>query len=490
MAGGRTGRGRLAGWRPVGLLLPLLLCLGLVAGCASAAAGDGKAAADKTAASWSFNLTADGSLPVYGRGNGARGELIAALPLGAARPGKVIFDGLGAAATRQALDPVVAGRLQREVLALYPAGDYPRGLVRFYRLQYWTRDLAGRPVAASALLLLPGRPGGTGAGQAATGVGTGQARGLPLLLLAHCTQLWPGAGPSRLNFGENSWAYLLAAAGAAVLAPDYPGYGDSAPFHPYMQADSLGYDCRDALAATLGFMATDQAGGMRLDGRLALGGYSEGGYAVLATLRELARQPLESLRLEAVFPMAAPADVSGAMRQRLTGPDEYPHPFYLPFLLLGWRQQDQVLLAPERLFTPAARRAVLPLFNGSHNSGEIDQAIKTVVGQGGLTDLLAAEVRSWLAAPDQTAEGRQLQALMRANDLMEVPAPPEARMVIVASPVDDAVPFDISRRLAGFYAAQGNPAELVELAPLSHDNAYFEAWAVLFGRLHRLWALD
>ena len=150
--------------------------------------------------------------------------------------------------------------------------------VSVYHYEYYSVDGQGKPVTASAALMLP-----TGAGATCSG-----AR--PLLEYAHGTNLDQTYDLAALNDPTNpaySEALLVAAMYAAdgyvVIAPNYVGYDTSnASYHPYLIAAAQSQDMIDALAAgkqVLSQVSTTVSS----NGKFFLTGYSQGGYVALAT---------------------------------------------------------------------------------------------------------------------------------------------------------------------------------------------------------------
>jgi pimeloyl-ACP methyl ester carboxylesterase len=438
-----------------GLVISVLLCTG----CA-------------TNDPYRFNIDYDGNPAVFTENSGVRGELIDSFPAGRGQPGNKMIQFFSSPVLKKQIGTERFKQIQKNIADSFPDGNIPDYAVRFFRLHYWTRDYAGRPVAVSALLLVPV-------------MDTGSV--FPLVEMNHATELWPYAGPSNLNFSESAWAYLTASSGEAVLLPDYPGYGDSASFHPYVQSDALGYACRDALAAALQFFDCSSESVGKFSGHVALAGYSEGGYAVLAAIKELNNTPVKGMQLDIAVPMAAPADISGKMVNSIISSTDYPHPFYPLYLLLGWRDIDQKLLAPQHIFEPHVIQNILPLLDGYHTQKEIDGAIKDYLQGRSMLNLFSDDMKSWLTEPGKTENGKLLLRILKANDLLSVAVPENTRIIIVASPADDSVPFSIAQELLENMRKEKIDAELISVPPLTHDDAFLDAWSVAFYQIHQTW---
>ena len=187
---------------------------------------------------------------------------------------------------------------------------------------------------------------------------------LPLVVYAHGTELQKQACPSR--FGGEEWplgAAAAAAFGFAVAMPDLPGMGgDAGSFHPYCHAASLAYAIVDSIPAAVRLFTEDPylvQHRLTWDGRLYLVGYSEGGYATLAAVKEVethaaAYAAQAHFTLTGSACMAGPFDLSGAMRTTFIDPVQgYPRSYYLPYFVRGYHGVYGPRLEPGAVFAPS-----------------------------------------------------------------------------------------------------------------------------------------
>jgi pimeloyl-ACP methyl ester carboxylesterase len=101
-----------------------------------------------------------------------------------------------------------------------------------------------------------------------------------LVSFQHGTSTTRTAVPSRLDGTGIAAAIVFAGNGHALIAPDYPGLGESQGRHPYYVADAIG-------PAVAGMIEAGQRVQGVPDGPVFLSGFSEGGWASLAALRIL-----------------------------------------------------------------------------------------------------------------------------------------------------------------------------------------------------------
>jgi pimeloyl-ACP methyl ester carboxylesterase len=103
-----------------------------------------------------------------------------------------------------------------------------------------------------------------------------------LVSFQHGTSTTRTAVPSQLDGTGIAAAIAFAGNGYALIAPDYPGLGESAGRHPYYIADAIG-------PAVVGMIDASQRVEGVPGGPVFLSGFSEGGWASLAALRVLER---------------------------------------------------------------------------------------------------------------------------------------------------------------------------------------------------------
>jgi pimeloyl-ACP methyl ester carboxylesterase len=202
----------------------------------------------------------------------------------------------------------------------------PQYDVRLYKVVCETITPLGARTQASGALLLP------------------ENTGTPLALLSyqHGTITQTNDAPSSMDVaGEVSVGIAFATSGYAAVVPDYLGLGDSPGFHPYHHARSEATACIDMLRAARTFCASN---GFALTNRLFLCGYSQGGHATMALLRELETYHTNEFTVTACAPMAGAYDLSGVTASNFLSGVTSPNPYYFLYLLAAY--QSVYHLAP------------------------------------------------------------------------------------------------------------------------------------------------
>jgi hypothetical protein len=168
-------------------------------------------------------------------------------------------------------------------IAEYPIlrADYG---AKFYLLTYETIDFEGGITAASGALWVPAKDGP-----------------LSMLLMCHGTELSADMTLMRTAPG------VFAGKGYFSVQSDYLGYGaSSGMIHPYAHASTMASSSVDILRAAIKFA---EYNGIALNSKLFVTGYSEGGMAALATVREIEANYSASYTITAAAPASGPYDM-------------------------------------------------------------------------------------------------------------------------------------------------------------------------------------
>lgn len=261
--------------------------------------------------------------------------------------------------------------------------------VDVYMLTYETVDPWGLPTVASASLAVPLKP----------------TRPWPLLAYQHGTILRRLDAPSSGLSTEGLVGVLLATSGYVGVSADYLGLGESPGRHPYHHAASQATAVVDALRAGRSACTSNN---VPLNGQLFLAGYSQGGHATLATLREIEARHAAEFDVAACAPMAGAFDLSGVTLSDALSDRPAPNPYYFAFLLQTL--VDLYGIAPRLadLLVPPYDQSLPPLLDGSVDGSAVNAILPAIPHRILKPEFLAA-VR---ANPDHP-----LRRALRDNDL-------------------------------------------------------------------------
>lgn len=174
-----------------------------------------------------------------------------------------------------------------------------------------------------------------------------------LVSFQHGTSTTRTAVPSQLDGTGIAAAIAFAGNGYALIAPDYPGLGESPGRHPYYIADSIG-------PAVVGMVEASQRVPGLPSGPVFLSGFSEGGWASLAALRILeadGKRVLGSAQVAGAYDLrhvSLPAALKGGAPS---------HSLYLAYA--AWGQAAYYGRPLDSVLTPEYATTVERLFAGA-----------------------------------------------------------------------------------------------------------------------------
>lgn len=334
---------------------------------------------------------------------------------------------------------LVTNLTQLQIQLIFAFGGVPvtpQTGVKVYRLIYETVDAQGLRTQASGALCLPEPL---------------PAAGLPLVSYQHGTVTEREDVPSRLNL-EGFIGVAMATSGYAAVLPDYLGLGDSPGIHPYHHAKSEATCVVDLLRAARRQCASN---GVSLSGKLFLTGYSHGGHATLAALREMETLHSDEFPVTACAPGAGAYDLSGVSADDFLADKVKPNPYYLPYLLVGLQDVYAWADSWSDLLVPPYDAEIPPLFDGRHGSGEINAKLpsKPVL-------ILRPDVVESL----RNDPSDPLRAVLRENDLLDW-APRSPLRLYHCSGDQDVPPANMASALASFHARGATQVQALDPLP-------------------------
>ncbi len=230
--------------------------------------------------------------------------------------------------------------------------------VNVYKVVYWTADHSGNLLQASGLLAIP-----------QNGLGSTAA----LLSYDNGTTYSNNDAPTN-NATLSLVAALVASTNFIVTVPDYIGYGASvAELHPYLHAESSANATIDLLRAAKHYLADNYIG---LNGQLFLAGYSEGGYASVATHKAMQQQYASEFTVTADVAGDGPYDLLGTADTLLSS-ITLPYAPNVAFVfkayddIYGWNRISDI-------FQAAYVNPVNNDFYGDYTGDQIDAALTNV----------------------------------------------------------------------------------------------------------------
>ncbi len=256
-----------------------------------------------------------------------------------------------------------------------------------------------------------------------------------MLSFQHGTIAADADAPSNLTI-SNQAGYLyqaIASFGMIAVIPDFIGFGASVDIsHPYYVEDLTASSVVDNLKAA---KELAEIMGINFSGDLFLAGYSQGGYATMATHKWIEEKGLENFDLIASFPASGGYDVR-SFQEYFFQLDIYDQPFYMAYVVNAYNSTYDWNMPFSDIFNEpyASRITDLNLFNGQFTNTQINDQ---------LNDTLAVLINSEVFTDFETsAKYASLKEQLIENSLTDWT--PTIRMFMYHGTADITVPYQNS----------------------------------------------
>ncbi|MBJ11699.1 MAG: hypothetical protein CMG62_01285 [Candidatus Marinimicrobia bacterium] len=243
---------------------------------------------------------------------------------------------------------------------LAPSPIYP---ISVYDISYESHNQNGTIDTLSGLVSIP----------------QNYSKAFPIAVYNHGTIILDSQAPSITGMSIENFEILLAGlvttpSGFITLFPDYKGIGDPS-FHPYIISEPHTLSVINMLRSVK-FLNTElnSQNKFQYNNQIFLLGYSDGGYATLASQKGIELFYDHEFQITASFPMAGPYDLAGTMVDYFLSNPEYSQPYYVPYVLTShlWYYQGLEVNFMD-YFNPFWADTLPSLFDGSHSGAEINQ---------------------------------------------------------------------------------------------------------------------
>lgn len=306
-----------------------------------------------------------------------------------------------------------------------------------YKIPYTTIDEEGNSVSVSGLMVVPqGLPEALVA-----------AKGYSVVSDDHGTIFSNAEAPVVIaganNAPDGSPIILTSLFGFVTLQPDYIGFGDSKDhYHPFILKKSLANATVDFIKSAQKFATENN---IHLNKQLFLTGYSEGGYAAMATLQKIEQEGLlGELPVTMSAPMAGPYAFE-AMAMGVLSQPSLSIPSFMANVGYAYALSHDEDIASV-INEPYASK-LEGLFDGTKSRIAIDTELTTVTtGEDGLFN--PAFVQAFFTDPNHWFK----KAAQENNVHNWVPKTP---VRLVHCQGDDVIPFKISQLTEGTMKAMG-----------------------------------
>ena len=159
----------------------------------------------------------------------------------------------------------------------------------------------------------------------------------PTMMFGHGTQIHKAR---NISDGDAQQGICLGFAtdGYLALYPDYFGIGKGEGNHLYQHAES---EANAFIYMLFAVEELKQKVNLKTNGQIFLTGYSQGGHSSFAAHKYLEALNDQRFKVTASSPMSGAYDMTGEQEKYMF--QEYPRPFYLPYLLTSYQEAYKVL---------------------------------------------------------------------------------------------------------------------------------------------------
>ena len=236
--------------------------------------------------------------------------------------------------------------------------------ISVYDIKYESFSESGEVDTLAGLVIIPQSP----------------TKAFPILTYQHGTIILDSEAPSITGVSAENFEVLFVSlvttpSGFITIIPDYTGIGDPDKYHPYIIADPHTEAVVNMIRGVkeLAIELEDSNDRFQFNDQLFLIGYSDGGYATLASQRGMQLDYPDEFSITASFPMAGPYDLSGTMVPYFLSEPEYSQPYYVPYVLTShlWYYQGVDVDFGE-YFEPFWADTLPSLYDGTHSGYEIN----------------------------------------------------------------------------------------------------------------------
>jgi pimeloyl-ACP methyl ester carboxylesterase len=301
----------------------------------------------------------------------------------------------------------------------------------------------------------------------------GMKKAAPLLSMQHGTIFHNSEAPSNASWSHREFE-MLASSGYIVFVPDYIGYGESRQvFHPYYDYEHSAASVVDMLRAGLELLGRES---IKHNGKVALTGYSEGGYVTLAAHKKLESEPVKGLKVIGSAAGAGGYDLPGVLKSALVEKKEYPAPAYLTFVLMSYNTTYDWKRPLTDFFGKKYASALPGLMDKQHYGSAVNKSLTPDIGE-----LFNNEFFKSLKGQGEA----EVKAMLAKNSVHDWK--PEAPVQLYHGTADEIVPY--SNSVITYENFKKNGAKDVTLIPIeggTHGSTFMPMLLSLVGWLNDL----
>jgi len=280
---------------------------------------------------------------------------------------------------------------------------------------------------------------------------------------------------SALGGGQNILLSALASTGLVAVAPDFIGFGASVDImHPYYVEDMTATSVINAVYASREVATMEE---VEIDNDLYLAGYSQGGYATMASHKYHEENNVPFYDLKASFAASGGYDIK-AFQEYFFAQDTYHQPFFMAYVAQAYVESLDMGTLTDFFNEPYA--SVIPdYFDGSMTGPQINAQLTDVVA-----DLVNNDLLENIDKKDEYAYIREAFVVNSPIDFV-----PEIPLFMYHGDADITVPYQNSVDVYNQFIANGASTEVVTFTTLeggTHSTGVLPYLEELAGQLLKM----
>jgi hypothetical protein len=235
--------------------------------------------------------------------------------------------------------------------------------IKVYKVNYKTA-FEGDSIIASGLLAVP--------------VPLKNSDAFPMLSYQHSTITTNSESPTSNPLGDNTaMATYMASTGFVVMIPDYIGFGSSSSqFHPYMIKKYTVNAILDFIRASKEFIATEKP--CRINDKLFLSGYSQGGGATLAALSAIENITDNNDLVVTASGCGAGIYDLNDFRSWMVSQLKYDQPFMIAYILESFKMYANLKIDDSLVFSNEFASLIPGMIDGVRSGDEMNAMFGTL----------------------------------------------------------------------------------------------------------------
>ncbi len=276
-----------------------------------------------------------------------------------------------------------------------------------------------------------------------------------MLSFQHGTIGADSEAPSNITFQDQSSIFYAAVAstGMITVVPDFIGFGASVEIpHPYYVEDLTASSTVDNIRAA---KEIAELVGMDFSSELFLAGYSQGGYATMATHKWIEEKGLDGFNLIASFPSSGGYDMKGFQEYFFTL-ETFHQPFYMAYVVNAFNSVYDWNMPFTDVFNEPYASRIPDLLNGQYTGTEINEQLNDT-----LSVLLTMDALIGIETDPKYAD---LKMQLIENSLTDWV--PQTRMFMYHGTSDITVPYQNSIDTYDMLISNGASTNIVTFTPL------------------------